>query len=125
MASDEAPSSRGPADQPTGPSRTIGSDTRRATIALRGELDLADAPALRAELDGHRNAGRQEIHIDLALVTFIDSTVIGELVSAAERCHTEQGALRLTNVPPRVQQIIQLTGLAPLLLSDTTERTEP
>ena len=44
-------------------------------------------------------------------VSFLDSTALGALVTAAERRAAVHGALILTSVPTRVRRIIQITGL--------------
>jgi anti-sigma B factor antagonist len=108
---------------PTGRIRTTASDDWRAAIELRGELDLVRAAELRSELQRHLDAGRRIIRIDTARLTFIDSTIINELLTASARCQREHGALILTHVPPRIRRIITLTGLDNLLLIDTAAPT--
>jgi anti-sigma B factor antagonist len=104
---------------PTTSIRTTSCDDWRAAIELRGELDLARAPQLRSELQRHRDAGRRIIRIDTGRLTFIDSTIINELLTASAWCRREHGALILTNLPPRIRRVITLTGLDGLLLIDT------
>jgi anti-anti-sigma factor len=99
--------------------RTIASDEWRAAIALHGELDVANAHELRAELSKHLDAGRRVIRVDLQQVLFIDSTAIGELIHATQRCTAEHGSLILTNVPPTLYRVLKLTGFDQLLLIDT------
>jgi anti-sigma B factor antagonist len=98
---------------------TTASDEWRAAIALHGELDVANAHDLRAELAEHLDAGRRVIRIDAAGVEFMDSTALGELVIASERCVAEHGSLILTNVPPRVRRLLDVSGLDRVLLIDT------
>lgn len=99
--------------------QTITCDPWRVAIALHGELDLATAPELRAELTRHLDAGRRVIRIDTSAVTFIDSTAIAEFINASRRCQDAHGSLILTRVPARVRQIIKIAGLEGLLLIDT------
>lgn len=99
--------------------RTIASDEWRAAIVLQGELDVANAPELRAELDRHLDAGRRVIRIDAERLDFIDSTALGELIRATQRCTEEHGSLILTNVSPRLWRILRITGLDNVLLVDT------
>jgi anti-sigma B factor antagonist len=98
--------------------QTSTNDCWRASIVLRGDLDAANVPELRAELEHHLDAGRRVIRLDAAGVTFIDSTVIGELITVSERCRREHGALILTRVPPRVRRILSIAGLDGVLLID-------
>lgn len=99
--------------------RTIAADEWRAAIALQGELDVANAPELRAELARHLDAGRRVIRVDLQRVEFMDSTAMGELISATERCAADHGSLILTNVPPRLYRVLALTKFDQVLLIDT------
>ena len=102
---------------------TTSSDQWRATIRLHGELDAANAATLRRELDRHLDAGRRVLHIDTAAVSFIDSTALGELITASQCCRREHGALILTRVPARMRRVITLAGLEDLLLIDTAPAT--
>ena len=99
--------------------QTMASDDWRAAIALRGELDIANSDELRAELAGHLAAGRRVIRVDVGALEFMDSTALGELVSASERCIAEQGSLILTHVPGRLKRLIDLADLSHVLLVDT------
>jgi anti-sigma B factor antagonist len=98
---------------------TTAYDEWRAAIALHGELDIANATELRAQLNRHIDEGRRVIRVDAQAVEFIDSTAIGELIAASERCRAEHGSLILTNVPPRLQRLVSIAGLDNVLLIDT------
>ena len=111
--------SGGPAELSTAKIETTASDDWHATVALHGEIDVATAPALRAELQRHIDAGRCFIRIDAGGVTFLDSMAMSALVNEAERCGTAHGALILTKVPPCVRHIIHIAGLDTVLLIDT------
>jgi anti-sigma B factor antagonist len=108
-----------PAETSTAEIKTTARDGWHATVALYGEIDMAAAPSLRAELDRHLDAGRGFIRIDAAGVTFLDCTALNALVTRARRCAGMHGALILTNVPTRVREIIRITGLETVLLIDT------
>lgn len=101
------------------PVRTTSSDEWRAAIALHGELDVANAHELRAELARHLDEGRRVIRVDAGEVEFLDSTALAELIVATERCAADHGSLILTNVPPRVRRLLTLAGLDRRLLIDT------
>lgn len=98
---------------------TTSSDDWRAAVALRGEFDLANAEELRAELHRHVDQGRRVIRIDAREVSFMDSTAIGALVSASDRCRSEHGSLILTNVPALLSRLLRVAGLDQLLLVDS------
>jgi anti-sigma B factor antagonist len=50
-------------------------------LAVRGELDIATAPRLRAELVGAIAAGARRLVIDLSRVSFLDSVSLATLIS--------------------------------------------
>jgi anti-sigma B factor antagonist len=72
-----------------------------------GVGDIALREAVHAALDG----GAKNILIDLQKVTTIDSSGIGELVSGYTTVTNRGGKLRLLNLPPKVQDILQITQL--------------
>jgi anti-sigma B factor antagonist len=72
-----------------------------------GKGDIALREAVHASLD----AGNQDILINLKEVTTIDSSGIGELVSAYTTVTNRGGRLKLLHLPPKVQDILQITQL--------------
>ena len=81
-------------------------------VALRGELDLAAAPTLRARVDA-APAG-QPLVLDLTEVTFIDSAVLKELLRARAELSARDGRLVLAGVPPAVRRLLDLTRTSEL-----------
>jgi anti-sigma B factor antagonist len=80
-------------------------------VAVAGELDVATAPALRAELYRVIDQGVATIVVDLADMDFIDSTGLGVLVGALKRMKERSGALELRSLPPSAQRVFEITGL--------------
>lgn len=119
MAIHDLADSPGAAETSPGKIETTASDGWHASVALSGEIDMALAPALRAELQRHLDAGRCFLRINAAGVSFLDSTALNVLVIWAERCAAAHGSLILTHVPSRVRQIIEITGLDAVLLIHT------
>ena len=70
-----------------------------------GSVQLRDA--VRQALE----AGKKNLLLDLANVTYIDSSGIGELVSAYTMTSNQGGRLKLLNLPPKVQDILMITQL--------------
>ena len=62
------------------------------SIALRGEHDLSTGPAIEAACDDAW-AHSSSIVFDLAGATFIDSTVVGVMVSARRRAAESGGSV--------------------------------
>jgi anti-sigma B factor antagonist len=85
-------------------------DSEGSAIVVRpvGEVDVANASAFRAALDVAYEPGRQLI-IDLANLSFIDSTGIAALIAAAKR--SSRGGFVIRNPSQVVQKVLEITGL--------------
>jgi anti-sigma B factor antagonist len=83
-----------------------------SVVVLRGELDLAAAPILRARVD-EAMAGRALV-IDLAQTTFIDSAVLKELLRARAELAANDVRLVLAAVPSPVRRLLDLTRTSEL-----------
>lgn len=77
------------------------------------ELDLASAPVLELRLREVVRPGRLVV-LDLAGTTFIDCSVLGQLVATAAQLRVDGGRLVLVHVDERVQRVLHLTGLLSL-----------
>ncbi|MFF5173444.1 STAS domain-containing protein [Micromonospora sp. NPDC000089] len=84
-------------------------------LRLAGELDLSVAGELTAELDRLQSAGERRLLLDLAGVTFCDSTGIAAFVRGDNRAAVDGGWLRLTGAVGRVDRVLRLTGVADVL----------
>jgi anti-anti-sigma factor len=90
----------------------------RARVCCRGELDLATVPTLRTCVDDlliGSTEHRSLILLDLSELTFCDSTGIKTLLDLADRCRCVGAILRITNVPPKIGRVFDLTGTTRLL----------
>ena len=67
--------------------------------------------ALREAVHEAVEAGAVKILINLADVTTIDSSGIGELVAAYTTVTNRDGELKLMKLPPKVHDILQITQL--------------
>jgi anti-sigma B factor antagonist len=85
----------------------------RCVLALVGEADLDAQPQIlelgSAALADHSTP---TLVLDLAGVTFIDSTGLSALVHLRNEAQTLGKQLQLSGVPDRVRQILDLTGLS-------------
>ncbi|MFE4599236.1 STAS domain-containing protein [Kitasatospora indigofera] len=66
---------------------------------------------LREAVRGLLSDGARKIVLNLADVTSIDSSGIGELVSAYTATSRENGQLKLANLPPKIMDILRITQL--------------
>ena len=80
-------------------------------VTLAGELDLYDAPALRASFHGLVESGAAVIVLDLTAVSFLDSTVLGTIVGLLRRVREEGGELRTVLPETTARRIFEITGL--------------
>jgi anti-sigma B factor antagonist len=78
---------------------------------LRGSLDLATAPSLRAALIEAANAGMHDIVVDLTNVEFLDSTGLGALIGGHRRALEHGGRVRLIVHDGAIQRLLTITGL--------------
>lgn len=67
--------------------------------------------ALRDAVHEALEAGARNILVNLGGVSTIDSSGIGELVSAYTTVTNRDGQLKLYNLPPKVDDILQITQL--------------
>jgi anti-anti-sigma factor len=78
--------------------------------ALRGELGIASAPALREQLHTLLRAASQLI-IDLSAVEHADASGLAVLVGSGRRARLLGGSLRLAAPSPEVARILSVTGI--------------
>lgn len=80
-------------------------------LAVRGEVDVSTAPELRERLLALAERGATLAVVDLSLVSFVDSTALGVLVSGVKRLRSAGGDLRLVVTEPRIAKVFEITGL--------------
>jgi anti-sigma B factor antagonist len=93
-------------------------DTAGVVLALSGELDLASAPELEKALGDLQPKAGQRVLLDLAQLTFMDSTGLGVVVRAKQDTDAAGGVLALTRPTPQVQRLLELVGLLERLVVD-------
>lgn len=82
-----------------------------ATVALSGDVDMANADAIKAAVDSITGDRPERLVFDLSDLRFIDSAGIAALLYA-----TECGApVELLNPSPAVRRVVELTGLTEVL----------
>jgi anti-sigma B factor antagonist len=83
-------------------------------VAVRGEIDFATAPELDEVLG---EFDRVQVVVDLAKVTFIDSSGLKSLVDARTRLRNRGGDLTVRSASPIVLRAFQITRLDETLLT--------
>jgi anti-sigma B factor antagonist len=82
-----------------------------AIVALQGEVDIYSAPQFKEVMIQSIDDGAKHIVVDLAAVTFIDSTALGVLVSGAKRVRPQNGTLDIVCRDDNITRIFEITGL--------------
>ena len=90
----------------TFPSSTL--DDARQHVVAAGELDLASAPELTAALQAV-TAGTDTLVIDVAALTFCDSSGLRALIAA-----TGDRTVVLKSPPPQLLRLLELTNTSDL-----------
>jgi anti-sigma B factor antagonist len=89
-----------------------------AIIDLAGRIVLNDgSAAVREALAKLHEAGANKILLNLAEVSFIDSSGLGELASAYNRTNKDGGQLKLVNLPARIVDLLRITKLDTVLIA--------
>ena len=84
------------------------------TLSLTGEIDLANAADVEHELRRIEATDADVILVDLAGVSFVDSTAIKVLIAAAARSRGDN-RLVLMRPTPAVLRVLRIAGVADLL----------
>ena len=86
-----------------------------ALVAIAGELDVATVPRVSAALEAEPAASAGAVVIDLAGVTFIDSTGLGALVKLEHALAARSGRLAIACPEGPARLLLDVTGLTELL----------
>ncbi len=82
------------------------------TVVCHGEIDVATVPeldrVLRTLIEGHTGT---TVRVDMAGVTFIDSSGLGVLVSALKRAREDQGTIVVDHIDGAPRKVFEITGL--------------
>jgi len=83
----------------------------RKVLTVSGAIDVQSRDRLGAAGREVLTGGADALVLDLAKVTFIDSTGIGTLIELGHDAEDADAALVIRNPSARVTRILQLTGL--------------
>jgi anti-sigma B factor antagonist len=84
-------------------------------VTLTGEVDLHTAPSLEQALEGVVALGGTAVALDLAEVSFVDSTVLGILLRYHDRLQSLGGELVIVTEDRRLLRTFEVTGLDRIL----------
>ena len=81
-------------------------------LSVEGRLTANDQPGLlKRSVEDVIRRDVKDVVIDLSGVAYIDSTRLGELLAARITIARAGGRLHLAGVPPRVLELLRLSGL--------------
>ena len=90
-------------------------------VAIAGELDLEGAPQARAVFDGASADHGRALVIDLTACTFIDSTGISAIVTAARPLQNGQSKIAIAAAPEsEPRRALELSGIDRSIVVATT-----
>ena len=81
-------------------------------LDLSGKITLGDDHnLLKDKIQSLLHQGRKDILFNLADVTYVDSSGLGAIMSAYTTVTREGGALKLSNVTKKLQDLLSITKL--------------
>jgi anti-sigma B factor antagonist len=87
-----------------------------ARVVVSGEVDVSNAEDLRVQIDAAlADDAVEQVEVDMAEVSYIDSTGIGVLVGAAHRAQEAGRGFKVLNPQANVLRILGLLGVDEVL----------
>jgi len=84
-------------------------------LHMSGQMREVGADALREELDKVQEEGYSKLIFDLANVSFISSTGLGQMMRAFRNAKSANGYVRVANPQPLVEEVFRFTKLHTLI----------
>lgn len=89
-----------------------------SVVSVRGELDISSASAFKQALEGARATDTCRVVVDLAGLSFIDSTGLRVLLAGKQRATAGGGDLRIRNARAEVRRLLEIAGVLELLSAE-------
>ena len=92
---------------------SVESRTSLSIVHAAGEVDIASAPALTSLIHEAMDSGPTQLVIDMSLVTMLDSSGLGVLISTLKLLEGDGNTtqLHLIVTEPQVMKVFAVTGL--------------
>ncbi len=91
-------------------------------LGLEGYLDAHTAPMFETAIQDEMKAGRNQIVVDCAGLSYISSAGLGVFMSFIEEIREAGGDIKLASISPKVYQVFEVLGFPALF--DILESTE-
>jgi anti-sigma B factor antagonist len=59
-------------------------------------------------------AGNTNVLLNFSAVKYLDSSGVGELIALSDAINRAEGSLKLSNLPPKVEEVLTLSGVLPI-----------
>ena len=92
-------------------------------VTMEGELDLASRDQLRNHFQWFIDDAAGDVDLDLAEVTFLESTGLGAILTAHATLRDRLRTLRIVRASPQVTQLFELCGIAHLIADGESVET--
>ena len=96
-------------------------DPRARSVVVRGALDIQTAPDLERTLDEAIDDGALLIIVNLEEVSFLDSSGLRVVLSAADRVAGRGGQLFVSGMSSAAQRVLEVAGVIERLRQDTAD----
>ena len=83
----------------------------RVFVQLNGELDVSTAPLLQATLADVLRDTPEEVVLNLAGLSYVDSTGLSLFITTTKRAHAEGSKLVLQDPQASTQRLFEITNL--------------
>ena len=84
-------------------------------FALSGRLTIGSAAeSLHRCVENEVDAGHRNIVLDMQDVDYVDSSGLGAIVTSLTCARNRGGTLRLSNLPRRIQALLEVSSLYPI-----------
>ena len=90
-------------------------DGGNVVVAVRGEIDIANADQVQAALVEALTASAGEVVADFAGVSFLDSQCIAALIRVHTGCDHDSRRLTIRSPQPLARKVFELAGLDQIL----------
>lgn len=110
--------SRQPAHASDGFSLEITGENGALTAHLVGELDMVTAPALSERLKALCEEGARQVTLDLARLSFIDSSGLSALVATLRCYRSVGGEIVLRSPTAATAKVLEICGLTQVFTID-------
>jgi anti-anti-sigma factor len=98
-----------------------GDSTGGVSIVVHGEIDIATAPKLSEVLNHAIDDGARLVVVKLEHVSFMDSSGLRSLITAADRLNELEGQLIVDGASAAVGRVLEITGVIERLRTPPTE----